>query len=208
MTDKPLRFKPIDIYYHMYSGTKLASLRSLDTIFSTVLAQPVLPVQVTDYERIVLDWHHFAVARDGNGWLVRGNGSVTELHWNGNDVPRLADATGVTGYTAGPDGTYIHFDGGSAHFTLAQPDPNGALPYIAEANGFVRDFQRSAQGLRFEFGSYYQPFIAVAHAAQCRATSGGRPLTTQRQGDTLRIATPAVPGVEVTYQPIEVNCGQ
>lgn len=208
MTDKPLRFKPIDVYYHMYSGTKLASLRSLDAIFSTVLAQPVLPVQVTDYERIVLDWHSFAVARDGDGWLVRGNGSVRELHWNGNEVPRLADAGGVTGYAPGPDGTYIHFDGGSAHFTLAQPDPNGTLPYIAEANGFVRDFRRTAQGLRFEFGSYYQPFIAVAHAAQCRATSGGRALTTQRQGDTLRIVTPAVPGVEVTYQPVEVNCGQ
>ncbi|WP_411193146.1 polysaccharide deacetylase family protein [Paraburkholderia sp. B3] len=208
MTDKPLRFKPIDIYYHMYSGTKLASLRSLDTIMSTVLAQPVLPVQVTDYERIVLDWHHFAVARDGDGWLVRGNGSVSELHWNGNEVPRLADASGVTGYSSGPDGTYIHFDGGSARFTLAQPDPNGTLPYLAEANGFVRDFERTARGLRFEFGSYYQPFIDVAHAGQCRASSGGRALTTQRQGDTLHIVVPAVPGVEVTYQPVEVNCGQ
>ncbi len=207
MTDRPLRFKPIDVYYHMYSGTKLASLRALDTIFRTVLAQPVLPVQIADYVRKVLDWHTFAIARDGDGWLVRGNGSVRELHWAGNDVPRLADAHGVTGYAAGPDGNYIHFDGGSARFTLVRPDPNGELPYIAEANGFVRDFTRTAQGLKFEFGSYYQPFIAVAHAAQCRASSGGHALETQRQGDTLRIVTPAVPGVRVTYQPVEVDCG-
>ena len=56
MTDRPRRFKPIDIYYHMYSGTKVASLRALDQIFSTVLKQPVLPVHVTDYIRKVLDW--------------------------------------------------------------------------------------------------------------------------------------------------------
>ncbi|MFX1716144.1 polysaccharide deacetylase family protein [Paraburkholderia sp. A1RO-5L] len=208
MTDRPLRFKPIDIYYHMYSGTKLASLRALDTIFKTVLTQPVLPVQIADYVRKVLDWHTFALAREGERWLVRGNGSVRELHWAGNEVPRLTDAVGVTGYASGPDGTYIHFDGGSASFTLAAHDPNGKLPYIAEANGFVRDFTRTAQGLRFEFGGYYQPFVAIAHAAQCRTSSGGRPLATQRQGDTLRIATPAVPGVRVTYQPIEVDCGQ
>jgi polysaccharide biosynthesis protein PelA len=48
----------------------------------------------------------------------------------------------------------------------------------------------------------------VAHAGQCRASSGGRSLTTQRQGDTLHIVVPAVPGVEVTYQPVEVHCDQ
>jgi len=114
----------------------------------------------------------------------------------------------VTGYAPGPDGTYIHFDGGSARFTLVKPDPNGTVPYIAQANGFVRDFTRTAQGLQFEFGGYYQPFIVLAHAALCRATSGGRTLDVQREGDTLRIVTQAVPGVHVTYQPIRVDCGQ
>lgn len=207
MTDKPLRFKPIDIYYHTYSGTKLASLRALDTVFRTVLAQPVLPVRITDYVHKVLDWRGFAVARDGDGWLVRGNGSVRELHWAGRDVPRLADAEGVTGYAPGPDGTYIHIDEGSARFTLVPPDPNGALSYIAEANGFVRGFTRTAHGLTFAFGSYYEPFVAVAHAAQCRASSAGRPLATQRQGGTLRIVMPAVSGGPVRYEPVEVDCG-
>src|SRR5690606_29690165 len=29
MTDKPIRFKPLNIYYHTYSGTKVASMRAL-----------------------------------------------------------------------------------------------------------------------------------------------------------------------------------
>ncbi|MGT2493991.1 hypothetical protein ACU4GD_34565 [Cupriavidus basilensis] len=28
LTDRPLRFKPVNIYYHSYSGTKVASLRA------------------------------------------------------------------------------------------------------------------------------------------------------------------------------------
>ena len=207
MTDRPLRFKPIDIYYHMYSGTKMASLRALDQIYQSVLAQPVLPVHVSDYIRKVLDWRTFAVARDGDGWLVRGDGAVRELHWSGADVPRLDDANGVTGYFAGPDGTYIHFDGGSARFTLAPAGTRNALPYLAQASGFVQHFERVGHGLRFEFGGYYKPFFDIANAAQCRASSAGKPLEAQRDGNTLRVRIPGVAGQHVVYQPIEVDCG-
>ncbi len=207
MTDYPLRFKPIDIYYHMYSGTKMASLRALDEIYQTVLTQPVLPVFVTDYIRKVLDWRTFAVAREGDGWLVRGDGEVRELHWAGADVPRLDDSRGVTGYSAGPDGTYIHFDGGSARFAFAPAGVANALPYLAEANGFVQHFQRVDHGLRFEFGGYYKPFFRIANAAQCRVSSAGKPLAAQRDGAALRVQTPASAGRRVVYQPVEVDCG-
>ncbi|WP_408646957.1 sugar ABC transporter [Trinickia dabaoshanensis] len=207
MTDRPLRFKPIDIYYHMYSGTKMASLRALDEIFRAVLEQPVLPVHVSDYIRRVLDWRTFAVARDANGWLVRGNGAVRELHWSGSQVPRLDDASGVTGYSSGPDGTYIHIDGGSARFEMAPADTRNALPYIDEANGFVRHFQRLDHGLRFEFGGYYKPFFSIANGARCRASSAGLALTAERKGTALRVQIPAVAGQQVTYRSIEVDCG-
>jgi len=209
MTDAPLRFKPIDLYYHMYSGTKIASLTALDHILTAVLAQPVLPVRITDYVRKVLDWHTFAVAREGDAWLVRGNGAVRELHWTGSEVPRLSDASGVTGYARGPDGIYVHFDDGTARFALESPSQTrNTAPYIAQANGFVRDFQRGAHSLRFSFGGYYKPFVTIANAGQCRASSAGRTLDGRREGGALTIALPAVPGQQVAYQPIQIDCGE
>lgn len=207
MTDRPLRFKPIDIYYHMYSGTKMASLRALDEIYRTVLAQPVLPLHVTDYIRRVLDWRTFAVARDDNGWLVRGNGAVHELHWSGAEVPRLDDASGLIGYSRGPDGTYLHFDGGSARFEFAPAETRNALPYIDEANGFVRHFERTDHGLRFEFGGYYKPFLSVANGARCRASSAGVSLASERKGNALRVSMPGIAGQTVQYRRVEVDCG-
>ncbi|MGV2292882.1 sugar ABC transporter [Trinickia sp. YCB016] len=211
MTDHPLRFKPIDVYYHMYSGTKVASLRALTQIFDTVLAQPVLPVHVTDYLRKVLDWRSFAVAREGDAWLVRGNGEVRELHWPKDDVPLIDaahDSTGVTGYSHGPDGTYIHIDGGAARFTLGAKAAPGALPYIAQANGFVRNFQRSASGLRFEFGGYYKPFVELASASTCRVSMNGARVAATRNGTLLRVDIPGVAGQQVTYRPLEIDCGR
>ena len=217
MTDRPRRFKPIDIYYHMYSGTKVASLRALDQIFSTVLAQPVLPVHVTDYIRKVLDWRSFAVARQvgsRDGWLVRGNGEVRELHWPNTTTPTLEGASGVTGFSAGPDGTYIHIDGGAARFAFGANGANATnaaarnVPYIAEANGFVRNFHPTAGGLSFEFGGYYQPFVSLANAQSCSVSVDGKPVPTRRDGALLRFDTAGVAATQVAYQRVEVACAR
>ncbi|MFM0529649.1 sugar ABC transporter [Paraburkholderia strydomiana] len=237
MTDKPLRFKPIDLYYHMYSGTKVASLRALDQIFTAVLKQAVLPVQMTDYTQKVLDWRSFAVARAVRGdvdadagagagadggkradgdWIVRGNGDVRELHWPLSTAPDLRASAGVTGYSAGPDGTYIHIADGAARVSFNGADARdssagalskaGALPYIAEANGFVRNFRRGANGMSFEFGGYYQPFVRLAHAGSCSVNVAGRPVAVHRDAAGLRFDTPASAGLEVNYQPVEISC--
>jgi hypothetical protein len=222
LTDKPLRFKPIDIYYHMYSGTKVASLRALDQIFSTVLKEPVLPVRITDYTHKVLDWHNFAVARaiapagaarspDSN-WIVRGDGEVRELRAPPGSVPDLRASAGVTGYDVGADGTYIHFADGAASFAITQADAaqtaNAQLPYIAVANGYVRQFKRTARGMAFEFGGYYQPFVQLANAGTCSVEVAGRSVAVQRNGSSLRFDTSASADLQMNYQPVEVNCAR
>ncbi|WP_179743115.1 polysaccharide deacetylase family protein [Paraburkholderia bryophila] len=207
MTDRPLRFKPIDVYYHMYSGTKVASLRALDQIFSTVLKQPVLPVYVTEYIRKVLDWRTFAVAKEvgsQGGWVVRGDGSVRELHWPQTARPSLDAAQGVTGFSNGPDGTYIHIDDGSARFALGGA---ASVPYIAEANGFVRNFRRTPQGMHFEFAGHYLPFVKLANAQSCRISINNQPVAARRDGDFLRFDTPADIGPKLNYLSVEAACG-
>jgi polysaccharide biosynthesis protein PelA len=210
MTDAPYRFKPIDVYYHMYSGTKVASLRALDQIFAATLKQPVMPVYVSEYIRKVLDWHHFAVAKEvgtqTTQWRVRGNGEVRELHWPQNAAPALDQASNVTGYSQGPDGTYIHFDGGDARFAISQTA--ASVPYIGEANGFVRNFKRTAQGMSFEFAGHYQPFVKLANAQQCKVTVGGQTVATRRDGAFLRFDTNADVTAKLNYKPVEVACGR
>jgi len=209
MTERPLRFKPIDIYYHMYSGTKVASLRALDQIFSAVLRQPVMPIYVSEYIRKVLDWRKFAVAKEvgtqAPGWIVRGDGAVRELHWPAAGTPALDGAAGVTGFAPGPDGTYIHIDGGSARFSIGGAS---ALPYIGEANGFVRGFQRTPHGMRFEFAGHYQPFVRLANAQQCKVSVSGQRVAARRDGAFLRFDTAAEVGTQLNYKPVEVDCGR
>jgi len=223
MTDAPYRFKPIDIYYHMYSGTKLASLRALDEIFTAALAQPVMPIYVSEYIQKVLDWRSFAVAREVGGdvrsganaqWIVRGNGAIRELHWPRNGTPTLAPGNGVTGFSHGPDGTYIHIADGAAKFAIASDGNSGNsgnagnTPYLAEANGVVRQFSRTATGMRFEFAGHYAPFVKIANAQSCRVTVNGQPVAVHRDGETLRFDTPASVEQQMNFRSIELTCGR
>ena len=213
MTDTPYRFKPINIYYHMYSGTKLAALKALKKVYDYALSQPVMPIYSTEYVAKVLDFRDMAVARDvddHNAWVVRGNGDLRELRWMAAGTPRLADAQGVVGYgktSAAAGGIYIHLDDGAARFGIT-PAPEAAKPaYIAEAAAFVRSFARSGNGMSFEAGGYYKPFVRLANAGACRVQVNGSPARTARaQDNSVRVDLNGAAAQTVTYQRIDVVC--
>lgn len=205
LTDKPYRFKPIGIYYHMYSGTKLASLTALRQVYDWALAQPVMPIYASDYIRKVLDFRAIAVARDGDAWVVRGNGDLRTVRWAGAGVARLADARDVAGYAAGPGGTYIHLTSGSARFALDNGGPT--LPYVREASGRLSNWRRSADGrsLSVDVAGYVRPFIRFANAARCRATVDGRDVGAARGAD-WRIKLGAGNPAKLTPLHVELTC--
>ncbi|CAJ0679779.1 hypothetical protein R82526_00380 [Ralstonia mannitolilytica] len=207
MTDTPYRFKPINIYYHMYSGTKLASLKALKKVYDYALSQPVLPLYTTEYVAKVLDFRDMAIARDGDQWVVRGNGDLRELRWMAPGTPRLADAHGVTGYDKAAGGIYIHLDDGAARFAMTPAAEPARQPYIAEAAAFVRRFERTGNGVSFEAGGYYKPFVRVANAGACRVKVDGAPARASRgQAGSLRVDLPGGAAQSVTYQRVDVVC--
>lgn len=206
LTDKPYRFKPLGIYYHMYSGTKLASLAALRQVYDWALTQPVMPIYASDYIHKVLDFRSFAVARDGDAWVVRGNGDLRTVRWTGAGAPRLADARDVAGYMAGPGGTYIHLTSGSARFTLDSAQQ--AQPYVRDASGRLSNWRRSADGrsLSVDVAGYTRPFIRFANAARCRATVDGRDVGGAHGAD-WRIDLGAGNPAKLVPQRVELNCG-
>lgn len=173
MTDKPIRFKPLNIYYHTYSGTKAASMRALRKVYDYALSQPVMPIYASDYIRKVLDFENMAVARDGNTWVIRSNGNLRTVRWAGQGQPQLTGSKGVAGFSAANagQGSYIHLDGGNARFAMGNAAP--AVPYVAEANGAIRNLVRSGSGMQFDFRGDYKPFVRFSGAQQCRVTVDG-----------------------------------
>ncbi len=220
LTDRPLRFKPVNIYYHSYSGTKVASLKALRKVYDYALAQPLFPVHSTDYVRKVIDWQGMAVARElgGDGkqpaaWIVRGDGNLRNVRWTGSDVPDVADSQGVTGTSPAPGGgVYVHLADGASRIAMraANAPARPASPEIVEASGFVRDWRRSRQGdtqrLRFDFSGYAKPFFRLAGADRCQVAIDGKTAGGVRDRGAQRFDTAPVPNPRSVKQSVEITC--
>jgi uncharacterized protein (TIGR01370 family) len=172
LTETPRRLKPINIYYHFYSGTKKASLRALKKVYDWALAQPVSPVSVSDYVKKVLDFQRLVIARDEQGWRVRGAESLREFRadaaWG---YPDLAQSRGVMGFADREQDRYIHVSGETEvrlRLTRSQPQ----IPYLKEADAPVRHWRREQDRVEFGFRESRPVRYALGHADRCRVTQG------------------------------------
>ncbi|WP_236572465.1 bifunctional glycoside hydrolase 114/ polysaccharide deacetylase family protein [Burkholderia sp. 8Y] len=179
MTEHPIRFKPVDVYYHMFSGTKYASVKTLSDVYRTLSAQPLMPVYASEYAQKVLDFERMDVSRDGDFWRIHGGGALRTVRLPEGRVPDLASAEGVAGYLPGPGGVYVHLTGADARFREVDAARAAKLPYLAEANGVVDHFARTAHGLSFDLASHVAPHFAIggeARANACIVKADGRAL--------------------------------
>ncbi|MEL5848440.1 MAG: endo alpha-1,4 polygalactosaminidase [Candidatus Igneacidithiobacillus chanchocoensis] len=113
MTNKPHRLKPIDIYTHWYTATKLASVSALEKVYDWVLTQSITPVYVADYAKIANNFFTIRIARQGDGFWIGGAQALQELRMpKALGYPDLRRSQGIAGYDSTPNGRrYVHMNG-------------------------------------------------------------------------------------------------
>lgn len=211
LTDKPYRFKPVNVYFHTYLVTKTAGLGSLQRIYAWAEKQQLHPVFASDYIRKVLDFNTMVVARTPEGYRIRGGGELRTLRI---PAPLMTESTdwqassGVAGSSPAAEGRYIALTGGTAELvTTASSTAASKLPYLAAANARLESFSRQGSGLRFGLRGYMPLEFALAHAAACTLTASGKELAALNEkpgADGLRYyrtASHAEPALELRCRP-------
>ncbi len=169
LTERPLRLKPVNIYYHTYSASKTSSLKALKKVYDWALRQPVLPVHASAYIRKVVDFHELAIARDGDGWRISGGSEVRTLRVSKHmGYPDLARSEGVLGWWDEEEVRYVHLDGRPVGRLVLRDTPS-VQPRLARANARVRAVPG---GWRFEG---HQPLeLELADADRCKVRLDGK----------------------------------
>ena len=190
MTDKPRRIKPVGIYYHTYSASKPAALRALHKVYDWALAQPLYPVQASDFVTKVQDFFDYAIARDGNGWRLRSsNGALRTVRLPAAlGLPQLSASRAIAGWRQGSEGSYVHLSGPAALLqTSQQPD---TTPYLSEANARLTEWQAQDGGRRVQFKlqGHVPLEFALANAQSCQIRADQRPLTALRPAAQASVA--------------------
>ncbi|MDB5760273.1 MAG: hypothetical protein JWM30_3562 [Burkholderia sp.] len=185
LTGTPHRFKPIDIYYHVYSASKPGSIAALHRVYQWAVAQPTSRVFGSQYIRKVMDFEATTIARDhASGELVVRTGADLRTLRLPADAPLPAlgeGAGGIAGFTPGPAATYLTLT--AAETRITQPTENAAPQvYVAEANGAISELKRRPGELQFTLtvnGSGLG-LLALAAPAACSLSIDGKPVAPVR----------------------------
>ncbi|MDP1834914.1 MAG: hypothetical protein Q8K75_03200 [Chlamydiales bacterium] len=82
-TNTPLRVKPMNLYYHMYSGERLASLEALRSNLSYIRSQKIVPITASNYARIAEGFYSTEITPLGeNEWAVENRGPLQTIRFD------------------------------------------------------------------------------------------------------------------------------
>lgn len=154
LTEKPVRFKPMSLYYHFYAAVEQSSLHALERSYEWMMKQQTTPLQILDYINKVLAFNSVAIAKStlsDSQWLIANNGDLRTLRFPVADgYPNLEASQNIAGFNSANSDTYIHLGAEPdtwISFTPALP----MKPYLVEANAMLMDWQ-----IR-EYGMLYPP---------------------------------------------------
>jgi uncharacterized protein (TIGR01370 family) len=191
MTERPLRLKPVNIYYHTYIASKRASIASLHKVHgwaeAQIKAHKLHPVYGSEYIERTLDWRRATVARTGAGALeLRGGRYLREWRVDAPAaLPAASAATGIAGHIQHESSVYVHTTGPVAQYSPASTAGVAPRFYLESANARLASWttEGNLQQLRFEG---HLPLHATLVAPGCELQGAAGQKATRR-GDRLDV---------------------
>lgn len=188
LTERPLRLKPVNIYYHAHITTKRAGIASLHKVYrwaeEQFQAQLLHPVYASDYIERVLDWRRATVARTDGGLELRGGRHLREWRVDvAASLPIASAANGIAGYVRHESVVYVHATKSIANYK----NNTGTNPsfYLESANARLISWDTSGNTQKLVFEGYL-PLQArfVAPGCEIQPNPAQRAV---RRGDRLDI---------------------
>lgn len=195
--DSP-RYLPVNIYYHFYSGERLAGLKALKDVYDWALKQTLCWIHAEEYAQMVLDSRNVRIGKsDDGGWWVSDYGTCRTVRFD--DTTKNVDMTRsqhVWGFT---------HHAGSLYVTLApekravvyMSDERAQRPCLSSSTSLLRNVRFDST--EREWGAQARLYAAGAievqgfvPGAKCHARVGEKtsPLIANETG-LVRIPMPA-----------------
>lgn len=112
-TETPRRLKPMNIYYHFYSGDYPDATKVLREVYEFAMSQPVHALTAAHYAELVRDSRETTIIKQSDKhWILMNKGKLRTFRIAASGVlPDLFKCKGVTGFNYGLNVLYIHTDG-------------------------------------------------------------------------------------------------
>ncbi len=187
LTDRPRRLKPINIYYHTYSASKMASLNALHRVYTWALKQSPNPIYVSEYIKKVHDFNQIVVAKSAEAWKIRGTKYLKELRVPQTmGYPDLQKSPGISGFSDHESSRYVHvIDQNEVTLTFKPSVPD--MPYLRDTNGQVLKWARVGKSVSFTLKSYQPLEISLKNAKTCKVLTHAGHVDNRQEGKILNL---------------------
>ncbi|CAA6826940.1 MAG: Extracellular Matrix protein PelA [uncultured Sulfurovum sp.] len=135
MTEKPYRIKPINIYYHLYIASKLASFNSLKEVYEWAVKQKTSKLYASQYIKKGQGFYRTALGKIANGFEIRNQGFLRTMRFDKKINIDIAQSKGVAGHNFDNNSSYVSLDA-SGKYKLVL-DKNNRSPHLIDSNGWV-----------------------------------------------------------------------
>ncbi len=173
MTDMPRRIKPIDIYYHFYSGSKPAAMTALNKVYQWTFTQDIFPVYISEYSSKILEYRNIVVAEDLDGAVYySGTKNIKTLRFLENKKwSSLANTENIIGYRTLHDAAYLSL--GPSHTSkIKLKNKKTKEIYLVQSNGRVNKWQESNRLITLDISSHIPLMLEVASVYKQCSLSG------------------------------------
>jgi len=148
LTEQPRRLKPINIYYHFYSGSKLASLKALEEVYDWAVAQKTSKLYASQYIKKARGFYRTAIAKIQGGYEIRNSGFLRTVRFDQLLNIDIKQSNHVAGFVHENGHTYVTLDHYPRHF-IKTTQKKIHVPYLIDANGWVNTIQHKANQYHF-----------------------------------------------------------
>ncbi len=146
MTNRPYRLKPINLYYHLYAASRVASFNALKKVYEWVVKQKTSKLYASQYIKKGQGFYRTAIAKIDGGYELRNKGFMRTVRFDRKISIDMKRSKGVAGFNFDNNSTYVILDSsGEYKIILAKKI---SLPYLIDSNGWVSKVDKNRFELR------------------------------------------------------------
>lgn len=170
-TDRPIRVKPINLYYTALSGLKRSSMIAIEEVMDYLKNASIIPVFASVYSQIVQGFYRAEFeSLDPYSWAVKNRGSLQTIRFDKASLLKLdlSKSKGVMGGRHVQGALYVALDPSfeTPIITLTETQKlelpaSASVPYLIESHWPISDWNNTSQMLSFQLDGFGSGFLGI-----------------------------------------------
>lgn len=175
LTDSPRRMRGLHLYYHFYSGTKMAAIKVMGDVYRHMMDQQPISLWMSDYLLRAHGLHTASLARTAGGaWQIRALQGLRTVRLDPSlGWPNMLASEGVAGVVDLPQGRYVHLSADRALLTLQST--RDTAPALEQANVPLTAWRYlDARRVELSFAGEFPIAFSIRSNSACRLETAGQ----------------------------------